>query len=455
MDIKDINTPEIYKESDDFRFFLKWFDHCLTPTQYDTENFYDLYDPLKCPDWLLWMLSDTMGYKYNSDLPTSYNRFVLLYFMSMIRNRGSKDGVTLAAEANLKQLDIDTVAGRGYRNVNGEFIPPKDILYNRLEDTSLPVNSVSVIPHVEEGYIDVIYFSHKLPVDACIEYVRPLGMYCLQHAGVKVDAKTKLSIDARLTNENDVGLSIGSTRVGHYSREDYSSLQKVALEDLTYGDNLLKVIDGDSQLWENDRQHRQPLTPLSHTRRNVWHRNSSYEGMAEGDKVQSKSRIINPGYRALYSLQLCNNEHIVQSLVPPNGDNVDDTDFGIDARIFGLGWKPQDITVEYPEEYEIPEEDLSISNDGKIRAYNLLYDKYIDEKYNTEVFTVEDDRSENNINPRPAVNPIMSKIGDAMSLNKDNTQYLLNNDTHNGIYNVEPDGKITTKITNKNDIKKD
>ena len=453
MDIKDINTPEIYKESDDFRFFLKWFDNCLTPTQYDTENFYDLYDPLKCPDWLLWMLADTMGYKYNSELPTSYNRFVLLYFMSMIRNRGSKDGVTLAAEANLKQLDIDTVAGRGYRNVNGEFIPPKDILYNRLEDTSLPVNSVSVIPHVQEGYIDVVYFSHKIPVDACIEYVRPLGMYCLQHAGVKVDAKTKLSIDARLTNENDVGLSIGSTRVGHYSREDYSSLQRIAEEDLIYDGRVVK--DGDSQLWENNREHRIELTPLSHTRRNVWHRNSSYEGMADGDKVQAKSRIINPGYRALYSLQLCNNEHIIQSFIPPNGDNVDDTDNSKIEKIFGLGWGPQDVTVEYPEEYQLPEEQISITGSGKITAYNLLYDKYIDEKYNTEVFTVEDERSENNLKPRPAVNPIMSKIGDAMSLNKDNTQYLLNNDTHNGIYNVEPDGKITTKVTNKNDIKKD
>lgn len=228
MDIKDLAIPEVYRESADFRFFLKWFSECLSRTTYDTENFFDLYDPLRCPEDLIWALADTMGYKFDSRLPASFNRLVLLYFMSMIRNRGSKDGVTLAAEANLAQFHI-LMDAAGYTDEDGNEVPGKDILYNRLEDTSIPVNSVYVTPHTESGFIDVVYYSTRVPTDACIEYVRPLGMYLFQHAGVDFQARTKISIDARLTDERDrTGLSdnFGPTQVGHYTRYDYSSLQK-------------------------------------------------------------------------------------------------------------------------------------------------------------------------------------------------------------------------------------
>ena len=106
MNIQNVSVPEIYKSSQDFRFFLKWFARCLAQIQYDTENVVDLYDSLRCKTELLWMLADTMGYKYDDRLPPAYCRLVLLYFMSIIRNRGSKDGVTLAAEVNLAQFNI-------------------------------------------------------------------------------------------------------------------------------------------------------------------------------------------------------------------------------------------------------------------------------------------------------------------------------------------------------------
>ena len=163
MNISEVSVPEIYETSSDFRLFIRWFSAALSKIQHDTENLPDIYDPLKCPDWLLWMLCDTMGFKYDDRLPTAFNRLVLVYFMSMIRNRGSKDGVTLAAEVNLAQFNVL------------EYGKEKDILYNRLEDTSIPVNAAYVTPHTAEGYIDVVYFSSKEPVDACIEYVRPFN----------------------------------------------------------------------------------------------------------------------------------------------------------------------------------------------------------------------------------------------------------------------------------------
>lgn len=366
MRIKDISTPEVYKESSDFRFFLDWFDKCLHRIQFDIENMIDIYDPLRCPKNLLWMLADTIGFKYDGRLPASYNRLVLVYFMSMIRLKGSKDGMTLAAETNLAQFNILRKAVTGYKDHGGKFIPPKEILSNRLEDTSIPVNSAYVTPHVEEGYIDVVYFSDKTPIDACIEYVRPLGMYVFQTPGVRFDARTKVTVDARLTNSADVGLSFGPTQVGHYRRDDYARMQHMSNE------QRQKVNTADK-------------------RKPVYYRNKTSEG--------TTSSSVNPGYRALYSLQLCNNEEIVESLIEP---------------FFSIGTGPLDVSTRYPDNYlTIPEK----------HKWNLRYDKAAEERISDEITTIDDKRTKDILTPRPAVNPIMRTIGDSISLNDDNTSY--------------------------------
>lgn len=358
MRIRDIPVPEVYKESSDFRFFLKWFDYALTRVQYDNVNMADLYDPLRCPKDLLWMLGDTMGYQYDSRLCTAFNRFAMLFFMSLIKYKGSKTGVTLAAEVNLKQFDI---------NAYGE---EKEILYNRLEDTSIPVNSVYVNPNVDEGYIDVVYFSSEKPIDSCIEYVRPLGMYCFQYAGVRVDTATKISVDARLANASDATGTIGPTRVGHYTRDDYARMQKMTNE---------------SRMAIN----------LNDTREKAFARSS----MAEAYPT------VDAGYRALSSLQLANNSHIVKSLINMH-DTITDVDNPIasdsetykePAPIFALGITDVDI--------EVPD-DIRMSNP----KYNLLYDKTTEEQITPAVYTA--DRIDDNNRPIPMVNEeILDKDG--------------------------------------------
>lgn len=384
MDIKNISVPEIYKESSDFRFFCKWFETALDKIKYDTENFFDLYDPLRCREDLLWLLADTMGYKYDDRLPTAFNRLVLLYFMSMIYNRGSKDGVTLAAEVNLTQFVINLRA-YGSTDEKGNVIDGKRILENRLEDTSIPVNSVSVTPHTPEGYIDVVYFSTEVPLDACIEYVRPLGMFLFQHAGVRFDARTQITVDARLTDTRDIGLSasFGPTQVGHYRREDYARLQKTV--------EMTKEIEGTTV--------KEPTNDIAHARHPVWYRNSTYE-------VDTYPNI-NPGYRALYSLQLSNNEEIIKALIDP---------------IFSLGYEPQSVGIHFPDDY--------LKHPSTEKDWNLRYDRQTDESYTKknavgeyDVSVIDAGRSPDIVHPRPAVNPIMGEVGDAISMNNENTKY--------------------------------
>lgn len=403
MQIGQISLPEVYTNSADFRFFIKWFETALQKICYDIENFYDLYDALRCPQPLLWLLADTMGFKYDDRLPTSFNRLVLLYFMSMIRNRGSKDGIMLAAETNLAQFRIMQEAGTGYINDDNEFVEPNPELFDRLDNTAIPVNSVYVTPHTAAGYIDVVYFSSEQPIDACIEYVRPLGMYLFQSAGVRFDTKTKITIDAKLTDINDMILSIGPTRVGHYSRHDYASMQQVNSDGVPIDDREL-----------------------------AWLRNKKFEG----------DPSVEAGYHALYSLQLCNNNQIVDSLMQ------------FEQPIFSLGYNPQDAdykvddrTTPYPDRIMDTIDGVAVkgpqrylrkgySSIDEKQNWNLRYDKILDEQLTHQKDGVYDtytvDEATSAVDVKPDVNPVMSALGDAISLNPTNTKYT----------KVDEDGKI-------------
>ena len=385
MRLEDISVPEVYTDSWDFRFFLKWIWECLAKIKYDTDHIFDNYDPLKCKEELLWMLGDTIGYKYDDRLPAAFNRLVLLYFMQMIRKKGSKDGVTFAAEVNLAQFNIISY-GAGYEDEDGTVHPGNDILYNRLEDTSVPVNAVYVTHDVGAGYIDVTYFSTERPVDACIEYVRPLGMYVFQHAGVRFDSKTQVSIDARLTQISDRFESIGSTRVGHYTRDDYARMQRVDdfPADFEKNEDSLHVYTDDE-------------------RKTVYYSNIAYE------EAHGIDYHINPGYRALYSLQLCNNEHLVKALIDPH---------------FSLGYGPQTDDKLYASDgYYIVEDGVKVVNPksyllpsyAETPPYNLRYDRYQELSETTDVSTYDEVNGISTItNSRPMINPIYGQLGDAI-----------------------------------------
>ena len=342
MNIRNIPVPEVYSDSQDFRFFLDWFSMALEKTQYDTESLLDLYDPLRCPEELLWMLADTMGFRYDDRLCPAFNRLVLLYFMSMIYNRGSRDGMILAADVNVAQFVIQQRAEEN------------EILANRLEDTSIPVNSANVTSDLETGTIDVVYFSDRIPADACIEYVRPIGMYVFQRAGVRFDARTKIAIDARLTDTRDMAMSFGPTFVGHYRRDDYARMQR----------------------------------PGSDPRNPVWYRNSESEVSTNPD--------LHPGQRALYSLQLANGEEVVKALV---------------GEVFSLGYNPQaagqtfpDVMVADPPNWNLRYDSTTDAAITPVASDNDL-----------AVATIKPAQSASVIAPVPKVNDVMTNLGDPLS----------------------------------------
>lgn len=419
MDIRQIPTPDIYRQSSDFRFFLEWVATCLDKTRYDTERFFDLYDPLRCPKDLLWLLGDTIGFKYDDRLIPAFNRLVILYFASMIHLKGSKDGVTLAAEVNLAQFRLDRLASEISQMSVGDEETPRTyqsryILKDRLEDTHLPVNAVYVTPHTREGYIDVVYFSDEKPIDACIEYVRPLGMYCFQNAGVRCDSRTQITIDAKLANmfNGDTSYeSMAVTHVGHYSRKDYASIET--------------RIDND---------------PSKTSRRAVgsrhWYTDESTLGK------------INPGLRALYSLQLSNNEEVVKSLIQSELFNL-----GEITEVKLSGQRVTHFTLSTEPEYQytnVPYTQEQIDAYSKERSRNLLYDKTEDESVSNEDVLTFDNmpaKGDKTTKGRPVVNPIMSVLGEAISIPKVVAGEVVDGSEDNTIYSKKSGDTLVTDDT--------
>ena len=100
-------------------------------------------------------------------------------------------------------------------------------------------------------------------------------------------------------------------------------------------------------------------------------------------------------------MQLSNNEHIVKALLP----TVD--------KIFDIGYGPQDVETVYPDDYiKHLEEPM----------YNLRLNRQLEESLSPQVSTV--DSATDILNPKPAVNPPMACIGDAISLNPENSKYI-------------------------------
>ena len=48
MTISEISVPEVYKQSADFRFFLKWIEVCFARIQNQTDNLIDLFHQIFC-----------------------------------------------------------------------------------------------------------------------------------------------------------------------------------------------------------------------------------------------------------------------------------------------------------------------------------------------------------------------------------------------------------------------
>ena len=159
--ILDLNemAPDVYKNSRDFKVFLRLLEYIVSSTKYDIDTWLDLYTPMKCPLRFLPLLADLIGYNYNTSLSIDENRIIMSKFVEMIKNKGSDIGIRMAAALSLNAQLASDPASKEYQE------------------------AVSLLQQLETyfdkatGIITIYYPKDLNKVRDLLYYVRPVGSF--------------------------------------------------------------------------------------------------------------------------------------------------------------------------------------------------------------------------------------------------------------------------------------
>lgn len=164
--------PNVYK-SRDYQALLILLDIVINTSKYEIDNLLDLYDPEICTADVLPYLANYIGYIYNYTDTVQENRNIIKNFTTMIRNRGSETGITLAAALSLSGSD------------NKDFI--SDLAH------------LNIIMHYDTGLIEILYPREKTKVRNLLDWVRPVGMYIDLTPGTIIDNRSAISVSDRVS----------------------------------------------------------------------------------------------------------------------------------------------------------------------------------------------------------------------------------------------------------------
>lgn len=166
-------APESYYESRDYRVFLKLLGILVSVFKSNIDSFPNLYSPDDCPDNLLPLLANLVGYDYDAGVSVENNRLIVKYFPYLIRNRGSDQGIKLATVLSLS-TSVET-------------------------EGSYTLDSIIVEFDYNTGLIKIYYPSLSPIRKDLLEVVRPVGTFI----------KLTPSVISESTDELDVRASVG------------------------------------------------------------------------------------------------------------------------------------------------------------------------------------------------------------------------------------------------------
>jgi phage tail-like protein len=156
------HIPEVYSRERDMRVFTTLIDLIMTANKYDIDNLYRLYDASVCPQDFLPVLAETLNYKYDDANTITSNRKIIGLFMTMLRYKGCKIGLTMATALCLTSLDL-SIQNIEAANVDTDYIDALSHLNIRYD--------------YENGIIQIDYPNIYTQVRYLLDYVRPVGMY--------------------------------------------------------------------------------------------------------------------------------------------------------------------------------------------------------------------------------------------------------------------------------------
>lgn len=163
-------VPEVYSESRDYRVFLRLLSVLISVLKDKVDRVPTLYSSNECPKDLLYLLSDMVGYSLDSSRTTQSNRMIISNYPVMLRNRGSRTGLKMAAALSL----------------NSKSSSPSYSLDNILIEYDFDKGLIKIYyPSDEELDFDLI--EAVRPVGSRIQYIASTIRKNTEEVDVKVD----------------------------------------------------------------------------------------------------------------------------------------------------------------------------------------------------------------------------------------------------------------------------
>lgn len=111
--------PWIVRQSRDVQAICKVLDLLINSFKTNVDYWISLIDFDNCPDHLLPLLASYVGYKYDYKESYATNRLIIKHYPEMIRNRGSKLGISLATALSVNTIgEIDKVEALSMFNID-------------------------------------------------------------------------------------------------------------------------------------------------------------------------------------------------------------------------------------------------------------------------------------------------------------------------------------------------
>lgn len=168
-------VPYVYKQSRDYQALCKILDLIINATKVDIDTFVNLLSPEKCPDHMLPLLADYVGYEYDNKESYDTNRLIIKYFPYLIHNRGSELGVKLATA-----LTVNAAGGI---------------------DDLMSLENFKVEYSKKDGKIIIyIYYPNYLSkIKDLIEVVRPAGVRCELVPAAPISSSENIDLEDKLS----------------------------------------------------------------------------------------------------------------------------------------------------------------------------------------------------------------------------------------------------------------
>lgn len=141
-------VPEVYSESRDYRVFLRLLSVLISVLKDKVDRVPTLYSSDECPKDLLYLLADMVGYSLDSSRTTQSNRMIISNYPVMLRNRGSRTGLKMAAALSLN---------------------------SKSSSPSYSLDNILIEYDFDKGLIKIYYPSDEELDFDLIEAVRPVG----------------------------------------------------------------------------------------------------------------------------------------------------------------------------------------------------------------------------------------------------------------------------------------